>query len=128
MDILSDCNRPLGFADGRINDSQITASSVYNNDSILYGPGRARLNGTGGYRANPWGKGASILSAEFDTAMIITGIATQGYSFNKTPEWTEKYILSYSFRSNQPKFFQKSHSDSRAKVRVYYKLFRYAEI
>lgn len=117
----------MGFADGRINDSQITASSVYNDTDFLYGPGRARLNGTGGYRANPQQKSAS-LSVEFDTAMIITGIATQGYSDNTILEWTESYILAYTFRSNQPKYFQESHSDSKAKVRVHYKLCRFAEI
>ena len=105
--ILTDCNKPLGLADGRINDSQITAHSVYQNNSALYGPGRARLNGTGGYRAQPNLTNAS-LTVNFGKPVIITEVATQGYFGGNIQEWTKAYYLEYVFGSNTSCFKERN--------------------
>lgn len=113
--ILTDCHKPLGLADGRINDTQITANSVYQNNYILYGPGRARLNGTGGYRAQPMLNDSS-LTVNFEQPMIITGVATQGFFGGNIQEWTKSYYLGYVFGSNT--FFFKERNKDVAKVTV----------
>ncbi|XP_068684193.1 uncharacterized protein [Montipora foliosa] len=108
--IAEDCHKPLGLADGRIKDDQLDASSVYNNNSQLYGPALARLNRTGGYRANPRAHNPFFLSVQFQKAMIVTGIATQGYFDNKIQEWTRRYMLAYLFGSDV-KYFKKRNRD-----------------
>lgn len=107
-----DCHRPLGLADGRIKDNQLYASSVYNNNSQLYGPALARLNRTGGYRANPLSPDLFSLSVQFQKAMIVTGIATQGYFDNKIQEWTRRYIIAYSFGSDVKYFKKRNRVDN----------------
>lgn len=111
---LIDCHKPLGLADGRINDTQIIANSVYQNNTALYGPGRARLNRTGGYRAKPGTLGDSSLTVHFDQAMMITSVATQGYLGDNVQEWTKEYHLGYSVGSGTF-FFKEKHKDA-AKV------------
>lgn len=84
------------------------ASTVYNNNTVLYGPGRARLNQSGGYRAEPGSNKGTALSVHFEEAMIITGIATQGYNGANIQEWTKAYFLGYTFGSGTF-FFKESH-------------------
>ena len=110
---LTDCYKPLGLSDGRINDTQITANTVYNNNTKLYGPGRARLNRTGGYRAQPGSPAGAALSVYFPETMIITGIATQGYYGANIEEWTKKYNLGYSFGSGTFFFKEKNRRDTK---------------
>lgn len=95
-----DCYGPLGIADGRINETQMVANSIFNNNKTLYGPGRARLNRTGGYRAQPGSQNSPALTVNFRKAMIVTGIATQGYYGENIQEWTKGYNLGYTFGSN----------------------------
>ena len=105
----TDCHKPLGLADGRINDTQITARSVYQNNSLLYGPFRARLNQSGGYRARPGWQSYKFLLVNFQQAVIITGIATQGYVGGNIQEWTKAYLLGYKFGSNRVYFFKERY-------------------
>ena len=113
----TDCHKPLGLADGRINDTQITAGSVYQNNSLLYGASRARLNQSGGYRAKP-GSSNAFLSVDFQQTMIITGIATQGYLGGHIQEWTKLYLLGYTFGSGKPYFFKERYQGgTRSKVK-----------
>lgn len=95
-----DCYGPLGIADGRINETQMVANSIFNKNKTLYGPGRARLNRTGGYRAQPGSPNSPALTVNFRKAMIVTGIATQGYYGENIQEWTKGYNLGYTFGSN----------------------------
>ena len=95
-----DCYGPLGIADGRINETQMVANSIFNKNKTLYGPGRARLNRTGGYRAQPGSQNSPALTVNFRKAMIVTGIATQGYYGENIQEWTKGYNLGYTFGSN----------------------------
>ncbi|PFX27651.1 Polycystic kidney disease protein 1-like 2 [Stylophora pistillata] len=104
-----DCHKPLGLADGRINDSQLTASSVFGDNYTLYGPGRGRLNRTGGYRAQP-GANVSSFTVTFDQPMIITEVATQGYFGNNIQEWTKGYHLGYSI-GDGTHFFKEKNED-----------------
>ena len=111
--ILTECHKPLGLADGRVNDSQISANSVYQNNDALYGPGRARLNRTGGYRAQPQRNDHS-LTVNFEQLMIITGVETQGYFGGNVQEWTKSYNLGYVFGWRT--FFFKDRNRDGAKV------------
>ncbi|KAL9952359.1 hypothetical protein ACROYT_G039604 [Oculina patagonica] len=110
--IGDDCHKPLGLADGRINNTQITANSVYRKNYTLYGPSRARLNRTGGYRAEPR-RNDSSLTVNFEQPMIITGVATQGYLGGNIREWVKAYYLGYSFGSGT--FFFKERNRDVAK-------------
>lgn len=114
MYYLADCHSALGLADGRIKDSQITAYSIYGNNRTLYGPARARLNNTGGYRAQPGSKNA-IISVLFREAMIITEIATQGYYGRNIQEWTKGYYLGYTIGAVTDFFKEKSSNQVKVK-------------
>ena len=103
------------MGDGRIKDSAITAPSVYRRNISLYGPGRARLNHPGGYRAEPTSSKDRILEINFRGEWIVTGIATQGYFGDNIQEWTKRYILGYRI-GFQTSFFQKGDTQS-AEVR-----------
>lgn len=46
------CDMEMGMGDGRLQDSQISASSVLNGDTANYGPQLARLNGLAAWRPN----------------------------------------------------------------------------
>ena len=86
---------------------------MYQNNNAFYGPGRARLNETGGYRAQP-NLNDSSLTVNFKNPMIITGVATQGYFGGNIQEWTKAYYLGYVFGSNT--FFFKERYENVAKV------------
>ena len=94
---------------------------MYQNNYILYGPGRARLNGTGGYRAQPMLNDSS-LTVNFEQPMIITGVATQGYFGGNIQEWTKSFYLGYVFGSNT--FFFQDRNNDVAKVTVANKTLR----
>ena len=93
------CNKPLGIADYRIRDDQMSASSAYDNDFATFGAHRARLNLKSwppGYRANTetfvpfhW------LKINMDHDTVITGIATQGYGNSSFNEWVTNYMVFY---------------------------------
>ena len=102
------------MTDGSISDSFISAGSIFNNDSASFGPGRARLNQTGGYRAQPNSQQAFI-SVNFPQPMIVTGIATQGYSNSTVDEWLTSFLMGYTFRESAG-YFKESQGDASAKV------------
>ena len=89
--IISVCNRPLGMEDGRITDSQITASS-YHSRYYLYEPRRGRLNEyylswASNYRnTNQW------IKVTFDEVHYITGVITQGYD----DAWVTSYKVAFT--------------------------------
>ena len=97
------CVSPLGMYDGRIRDSQFTASSVIKGKSPF--PWLARLN-----RNIPtWGgwcpdyTGGKITEKNYDQYIQIdlvnltkiTSIATQGRSYSGGREYVEDYKISY---------------------------------
>ena len=88
---------------------------MYQKNNTLYGPGRARLNGTGGYRAQPK-RNDLFVTVNFGQPMIITGVATQGYFGGNIQEWTKAYNLGYVFGSKT--FFFKERNRDVAKVTV----------
>lgn len=95
--LTDECLQALGISDGRIDDSQLIASSVYDNDFMRFGPHRARLNTTTpGYRADPSEAFSSWMRVEIERIVVVTAIATQGYGDEETPEWVTSYMLLYS--------------------------------
>ena len=100
---LLGCVSPLGMEDGRIKDSQITASSVLKEKTPY--PWLARLNrNIGGWGAwCPDRTGGKINEKNYDQYIQIdlvnlteiTGIATQGRSYLGGREYAEDYKISY---------------------------------
>ncbi|EDO28738.1 predicted protein, partial [Nematostella vectensis] len=111
---VSDCRKPLGMQSGDITDAQLSAASSYNNNRTAYGPGRARLNHPGGYRANK-AVPQTYLGVRFLKPYIITGIATQGYGIVAVKEWVKLFWLGYSDGSNTS-FFKSNKDSTTAKV------------
>ncbi|KXJ11901.1 Neuropilin-2 [Exaiptasia diaphana] len=86
------CEQPLGMEDGRISDSQITASSWRGND---YPPEKGRLN-----NASPkvwlsrYVRNGEYIQVDLLRPTFVTMVATQGRP--RTIQWITKYSLSYS--------------------------------
>ena len=86
------------MASGEIQNVQITAQSVYDNDFSTFGAHRARLNLSSwppGYRADP-NQHNGWIKVELGKKMVITAIATQGYGDPAVPEWMQQYMVMYS--------------------------------
>lgn len=96
--MAANCRKPLGLASGKIQNVQITAQSVYEDDFSTFGAHRARLNLSSwppGYRADP-NKSSGWIKVELGNKKVITAIATQGYGDPAVPEWMEQYMVMYS--------------------------------
>ena len=123
--LLANCFEPLGIADGRIKDYQLSASSAFNNDFKTYGPQRARLNLTSwppGYRSAPNSSESGWFKVELDHIMVITGIATQGYGDTSVDEWLLNYMLLYSQGEDYP-FSDFRDTEGNPQVRSMLRLF-----
>jgi hypothetical protein len=84
--------------DGRIKDSQITASSFFKSN-VNYAPWLGRLHQVPqGHDFGCWSAGSTsidYLQVDLGTVMNITAVATQGRSLNKY-QLVTKYSLQYS--------------------------------
>ncbi|XP_072017482.1 lactadherin-like [Amphiura filiformis] len=95
LDILLErheyCNQPLGLADGRIDDRQMTASSSYGNRS----PWEGRLHNN-----NFWASSTirtdidHWLQVDFLTSIVISGIQTQGTGYVAIQQWVTRLTVS----------------------------------
>ena len=94
---LGDCNNSLGMENGKIPDSNITATVTgHEDDPTLFAASRARLNSSSGYRADPkalnqasnQSRSPSLL-VFLPEEMVVTGIATRGLG----QEWITKYTM-----------------------------------
>ncbi|XP_031564417.1 lactadherin-like [Actinia tenebrosa] len=100
-----DCCMALGMEDGRINDSAITASSVYaafNHDSFQGRLNNKRDKGPQGYHGSAWSAKVNqvgeYLQVELGLECYITKVATQGrdYLFSAVvKQWVKTYSLQY---------------------------------
>ena len=95
---------------GVIPDSQITASSVNNNNQS---PAQARLNSLGWTAALDDPK--SWLQIDLGSYKIVTRLATRGSSHSVTGSWVTSYRLQYSDDGFRFHFYQEP-GDSSAKV------------
>jgi len=96
-----DCSQPLGLEDGRIEDSQIRASSSYSPESV--GPSAGRLNSEKGGGA--WCpkrqitknmKKQEFLEINLHSNHVITAVVTQGrFANGQGVEFAEFYVLQY---------------------------------
>merc|ERR1711971_990774 len=98
---LEGCWEPLGLEDGRIEDSQIRASSSYSPESV--GPSAGRLNSEKGGGA--WCP-KNLITENMDTQEfleidleynhVITAVVTQGrFASGRGAEFAEFYIIQY---------------------------------
>ena len=95
---LSNCDQPLGMEDGRITDSQITASSQFNS---FHAPKYARLNFvpsvedvSGGWSAftndvNQW------IQVDLSMEFKVAGVIIQGRDYWHQ-QWVTQYKVQYS--------------------------------
>lgn len=81
---FTECNRTVGLQDGRVLDSQLSASSFYENFYIGSGktvhtkPQYSRLYNTRAWCAS--GGRNHYIQVDLTQTLILTGIATQGFS------------------------------------------------
>ena len=94
------CNDPnaLGFEEGIIKDSQITASSEH---SRAYAAKNARLNFQGEVgRSAAWSAGRNNdqqwLQVDLQYQVVLTGISSQGRINCECNQWVKSYTVSYS--------------------------------
>ena len=94
------CKDPkaLGFEEGIIKDSQITASSEH---SQTYAAKNARLNFQGEVgRKAAWSAGRNNdqqwLQVDVQHQVFLTGISSQGRTNCTCNQWVESYTVSYS--------------------------------
>ena len=113
--IADKCDVPLGIQDGRITQSMLTASSMYNR---YYGPWSARLQARnhgairGGWLARV-NNNRQWLQIDLGAKSVVKRIATQGrYDAN---QWVKSYTVSYS--SDGSRFYPVKHG-RRIKVTV----------
>ncbi|KAK3750723.1 hypothetical protein QZH41_017276, partial [Actinostola sp. cb2023] len=83
------CGDPLGMEDGRINDSQITASSLHSN---YYYPWYARLRNNRGWAPKISSSG-EYLQIDLRNVLVVSGVATQKLT---KYELVTKYFLQHS--------------------------------
>ena len=110
VSITLGCKEPLGMQSGVIHDSQITASSVNNNNQS---PVQARLFKLGWTAAFDDLK--SWLQIDLGSYKIVTRLATRGSSQSVTGSWVTSYRLQYSDDGFMFHFYQEPR-DISAKV------------
>ncbi|XP_041349603.1 lactadherin-like [Gigantopelta aegis] len=71
--VCSQCDQALGLEDGRLPDSQFSASSVYNSG---YSPWEARINSSAGWIAS-YGDTHAYLTVNLTQEMRVTEVAVQ---------------------------------------------------
>ena len=101
--LVTECAAPLGMENGTIQDSDITASSAYNDKT---GPEKARLHmkeemRDGKYRAGWLAETNDVgqwIEINLKQVMKVTKIATQGGYYSKSQyfyNWVTSFSLSY---------------------------------
>ena len=93
------CKDPkaLGFEEGIIKDSQITASSEYSQE-IAAENGRLNFQGQAG-RSAAWAAKSNDdqqwLQVDLQYQVVLTGISSQGRTNCTCNQWVESYTVSY---------------------------------
>ena len=111
VDVSLSCSSPLGLESGRIQDSQLTASSAYDMNSV--GPTRARLNSNSAGGAwcprNFISQESGVqefLEVDLLQEYTITGVITQGrFANGQGQEYAEHFQLQY-WRDDMEAFAQ----------------------
>lgn len=86
---------PFGMKDGRISDSQITASSFHSNHDG-HAPRQARLDntvGAGAWVSIPAEYGRGWIQVDLLTSQQVTGIITQGRGSGAPQQWVTSYKI-----------------------------------
>lgn len=87
---MINCTSPLGMKNKAISDQAITSSTTF---SVEYGPEKARLNRTGGWKPLNTNLGQWI-QVDLGNITKVTGVATQGVY--ELEQWLTEYSLSYN--------------------------------
>ena len=133
MIIAVSCQVPLGMEDGRIADSQITASSEYDDSrpkhKTYHGANNARLNrrpqSVGNvYTTGAWCAGKKDVNqwiqVEFTIPTWVTGVLIQGRQGPVHHQWVTKYKVYY--RSNKENWIYVQNNDNQDAIvsKTYY--------
>lgn len=110
LSLADECLQALGISDGTIKDNQLIAPTAFDDDFKTFGPQRARLNMTGGFRANPEHAASAWMKVEIGHIVVLTAIATQGYGDEPIAEWLTSYMLLYS-QGTDYYFFKTTNGD-----------------
>ena len=89
--ITTVCQNQLGIEDGRITDSQITASSMWNSNLR---PSYGRLNRPTGSWGSQTTDSNQWIQVDFRTITQVSGVMTQGR--NEDPQWVKEFKVQYS--------------------------------
>ncbi|XP_072051539.1 EGF-like repeat and discoidin I-like domain-containing protein 3 [Amphiura filiformis] len=120
------CQEPLGLEDGRILDSQLNASTVWNDN---HGPSNARLNrpaqfirNTATMTTGAWSVGEKYndtnqwIQVDLGVSTMVTGVLTQGRASNVNddccPQWVTKFKVQYSNDGSYWEFVQSANNQS----------------
>ncbi|XP_061860824.1 coagulation factor V [Colius striatus] len=111
------CSLPLGMENGKIKNTQITASSVKTSWFSTWDPSLARLNQKG--KLNAWraklNNSQQWLQIDLLTTKKITAIATQGVKSISAENFVKTYVILYSDQGSEWKSYTED-SSSVAKV------------
>ncbi|XP_077991596.1 lactadherin-like [Glandiceps talaboti] len=91
----------LGMNSGTIADECVTASSVYGDDAVLYGPSNARLNLTigAGYWRPMVNRTDQFLQIDLRGRTVVSQLAVQGGEGNVTGN-VERYKVAYMYEQS----------------------------
>ncbi|KAF4518477.1 hypothetical protein B566_EDAN006482, partial [Ephemera danica] len=96
---LAHCKEPLGMEDGRIPDTDISASSAYDSGSVGPQHGRLRHDKSGGAwcpRRQITRETTEYLQVELHVPHALTGTRTQGrFGNGQGQEYAEEFALEY---------------------------------
>lgn len=81
---------------GDIKNSSLISGPTFNNDTTNYGAQFARLHSPQGYRGDIKAPIHSWMSIRLGHALVVTGIAVQGYGNATVNEWVTQFSLLYS--------------------------------
>ena len=100
------------------NDSEIFSFSFHGWDTL---PTEAKLNSSGGYRANKSDPEIyKFVQVIFTKETILTGVATQGFGDPVVDEWVTEYIVRFARMTNGEEQKQEyiNDKDGRPKVKT----------
>ncbi|XP_072018874.1 uncharacterized protein [Amphiura filiformis] len=110
------CQERLGVEDGRISDSQLTASTEFGTGTY-HGANNARLNrvaqtGTTGAWSAQTKDGNQWIQAALGSPTWVTGVLIQGRADICCPQWVTKFKVQYSNDGNYWTFVRQTNNQS----------------
>lgn len=106
---------------------KIITHSFYNYDTY---PTEAKLNSSGGYRANVNDPiDYKFVAVKFDNETIVTGVATQGFGDPEIQEWVTEYSVKFTRQKSGEDEAEEYilGSDGMPQVRFFFSMFSFVQ-